>query len=131
MVCIGRRADSDRDWHGDDVMSRKSIGLRIWLIQRLSAVYMLLFVVCFGIYFAVNTPASFLEWRAMMANSFVAITATLFFLSLLTHAWIGMRDVIMDYLHVDSLRLALLTVVGFSLLGAAIWIMKILLTVSV
>jgi len=112
-------------------MSRKSIGLRTWLIQRLSAVYMMLFVICFTIYFASCTPTSFLEWRTMMANNFVAITTTLFFLLLLTHAWIGMRDVLMDYLHIDSLRLALLTGVGFALLGAAIWIMKILLTVSV
>lgn len=112
-------------------MSRKSTGLRIWLIQRLSAVYMLLFVVCFGIYFAVCTPTSYLEWRTMMANNFVGITTTLFFLSLLTHAWVGMRDVIMDYIHIDSIRLALLTGVGFALLGTAIWIMKILLTVSV
>ncbi len=130
-MCIGGRAGSHRDWHGVDAMSRKSIGLRTWLIQRLSAVYMMLFVVCFAIYFASNTPSSFLEWRTMMANSFVAITTTLFFLSLLTHAWIGMRDVLMDYLHADSIRLALLTIVGFSLLGGAIWIMKILLTVSV
>jgi len=92
---------------------------------------MMLFVFCFAVYFAANTPASYPEWRAMMANSFIAITTTLFFLSLLTHAWVGMRDVIMDYLHVDSIRLAFLTVVGFALLGAAIWVMKILLTVSI
>ncbi len=130
-MCIGCRAGGHGDRHGDDAMSRKSIGLRTWLIQRLSAVYMLLFVVIFAIYFVANIPTSFLEWRAMMANTFVAITTTLFFLSLLTHAWIGMRDVLMDYLHADSLRLVLLTGVGFALLGAAIWIMKILLTVSV
>ncbi len=112
-------------------MSRKSIGLRTWLIQRLSAVYMLLFVVFFAIYFIANIPSSFLEWRVMMANNFIAITTTLFFLSLLTHAWVGMRDVIMDYVHIDSLRLTLLTGVGFTLLAAAIWVMKILLTVTV
>lgn len=112
-------------------MSRKSIGLRTWLIQRLSAVYMLLFVIGFGGYFVACTPDSYLEWRAMMANSFVAVTATLFCLSLLTHAWIGMRDVVMDYLHHDAIRLTFLTVIGFALLGAALWIMKILLTVSV
>ncbi len=112
-------------------MSRKSIGLRTWLMQRLSAVYMMLFVVGFAIYFISNTPASFLEWRMMMANTFVAITTTLFFLLLLVHAWIGMRDVIMDYIHIDGLRLLLLTGVGFALLGAAIWIAKILLTVTV
>lgn len=112
-------------------MSRKSIGLRTWLIQRLSAVYMLLFVVFFAIYFIANIPNSFLEWRVMMANNFIAITTTLFFLSLLTHAWVGMRDVIMDYVHIDSLRLTLLTGVGFALLAAAIWVMKVLLTVTV
>ncbi len=111
-------------------MSRKSIGLRTWLIQRLSAVYMLLFVVSFTIYFSANTPSTYLEWRAMMANNFVAVTATLFFLSLLAHAWIGIRDVMMDYLHSNSIRLAMLTVAGFALLGGAIWVMKILLMVS-
>lgn len=112
-------------------MSRKSIGLRAWLIQRLSAAYMLLFVVSFALYFAMNTPTAYLEWRALMANSFVAVATTLFFLSLLTHAWVGMRDVMMDYLHADSMRLALLTLVGFALLGTAVWVMKILLMVSV
>ncbi len=130
-MCVGRGTASDSYRHGGDVMSRKSIGLRTWLMQRLSAVYMMLFVVGFAIYFISNTPASFLEWRMMMANTFVAITATLFFLLLLVHAWIGMRDVIMDYIHIDGLRLLLLTGVGFALLGAAIWITKILLTVTV
>jgi succinate dehydrogenase / fumarate reductase membrane anchor subunit len=130
-VCAWSRAGGGGDRNGVNAMSRKSIGLRTWLIQRLSAVYMLLFVVCFAIYFATNTPSSYLEWRTMMANSFVGITTTLFFLSLLTHAWVGMRDVIMDYVHFDGIRLALLTGVGFALLATAIWIMKILLTVSV
>lgn len=112
-------------------MSRKSIGLRTWLIQRLSALYMLLFVVGFGGYFVTSIPDSYLAWRAMMANSFVAVTTTLFCLSLLTHAWIGMRDVCMDYLRHDGVRLAFLTMVGFALLGAAVWIAKILLTVTV
>jgi len=130
-VCAWGRAGRDGDRNGVNAMSRKSIGLRTWLIQRLSAVYMLLFVVCFAVYFALNTPNSYLEWRTMMANSFVGITSTLFFLSLLMHAWIGMRDVIMDYIQFDGIRLALLTGVGFALLATAIWIMKILLTVSV
>jgi succinate dehydrogenase / fumarate reductase, membrane anchor subunit len=50
----------------------------------------------------------------------------LFFIALLYHAWVGMRDIVMDYVHSAALRLTLETAVVVALLLYLIWIASIL-----
>ena len=51
-----------------------------------------------------------------------------FFLSLLYHAWIGLKDIILDYIHPQFWRLSSLASVAFILLGAGIWLFSILIS---
>ena len=44
----------------------------------------------------------------------------------LYHAWVGMRDILMDYVHPTGVRLALQTAVVIALLLYLIWIASIL-----
>jgi succinate dehydrogenase / fumarate reductase membrane anchor subunit len=50
----------------------------------------------------------------------------LFFVALLYHAWIGMRDILMDYIRATGLRLTLQVAVGLALLVYLIWSASIL-----
>jgi len=43
------------------------------------------------------------------------------------HAWIGTRDVVLDYVHVPALRIAILAIVGTLLLGV---LTRVALTVA-
>jgi succinate dehydrogenase / fumarate reductase membrane anchor subunit len=102
-------------------------GLRAWLVQRFTAVYMLLFLLLALACFAFNTPQSYSEWHQWIANPLVAVPTALFFIALLLHAWVGLRDVMMDYVKPLPLRVALLASLGFCLAGLGLWVLRILL----
>ncbi|MEO8630779.1 MAG: succinate dehydrogenase, hydrophobic membrane anchor protein [Betaproteobacteria bacterium] len=105
---------------------RKTVtGLRAWMVQRLSAVYMLLFILFSLIHFAVDPPHSYRAWHGWMMRSSVSIFSAVFFAALLAHAWVGVRDVIMDYVHSVAFRVFLLAALGFGLTAAAMSVMRI------
>ena len=54
------------------------------------------------------------------------IGSFLFLLSLYWHAWIGMRNILMDYIHPVGIRFTLQILVILSLLFYAIWSAEIL-----
>jgi succinate dehydrogenase / fumarate reductase membrane anchor subunit len=101
-------------------------GLRAWLVQRVTAVYMLLFIVFVLAHAIVDPPHSYPAWRAWLMNSGVSIATGVFFAALLAHAWVGVRDVIMDYVHPVALRVCLLALLGFGLAATGAWVMRIL-----
>jgi succinate dehydrogenase / fumarate reductase membrane anchor subunit len=102
-------------------------GLRAWTVQRLTAVYMLVFCMFVLFHFAVDRPHSYHDWQSWIAGPFTLFPTALFFLALLSHAGIGLRDVAIDYISLLALRLAFLTLLSFSLVGLALWVLKILL----
>lgn len=101
-------------------------GLRAWTVQRVTAVYMLLFIVFFLAHFVVDPPHSFQAWHGWMTGSRVSIVTTAFFAALLAHAWVGLRDVILDYIHAIAVRVGLLVLLGFGLTALALWVVRIL-----
>jgi succinate dehydrogenase membrane anchor subunit len=102
-------------------------GLRAWLMQRLSAVYMLLFIMYLLAHFVIDPPRSHLAWRGWVMSGGVRIAAAVFFAALLMHAWIGLRDVTLDYVRPTPVRLFVLALMGSGLLAMAAWIVRILL----
>ncbi len=111
-------------------MSRPTHGLRNWLLQRISAVYLAGFLIFFllGI---VNRPAQdFQQWRAWIAHPAMTVAGIAFILAVLLHVWLGMRDVVLDYVHRLWLRLLLLSLIGMLLTGCGLWALHILLPVA-
>ncbi len=109
-------------------MSRRASGLRAWVLQRISAVYLGLFVLYAIMHLSVNPPADFAQWRGWVGHPAVAIALMLFFTSLLLHAWVGVRDVLIDYVHPTAIRVGLLTLVGLGLVACGFWVLEVLLT---
>lgn len=107
-------------------MKRALSGLRAWLVQRFTAVYMLLFLAFALFHFAFDPPDTYLAWREWIAGPLVLVATALFFVTLLLHAWVGLRDVAIDYVRPLRLRVAFLAVLAFALAGCALWVLAIL-----
>lgn len=101
-------------------------GLGSWLAQRITAVYMAVFTVVFLIALAVSSPGTFESWRAFMSQGWMRFGAFLFMVALFYHAWVGVRDIYMDYIKPTGLRLALHAITIIALVGYAGWAAQIL-----
>jgi len=100
-------------------------GLIEWLIQRLTAVYMILFVLV--VVFVVGKHvSSFSEWADWFTKPVVRWAWMLFFLSALWHGWIGLRSIFLDYIKPFWLRLSLTLGTALLLFVQAMWAAGIL-----
>ena len=109
---------------------RSSAGLNAWLIQRISAVYTALFIVGSVVSIAFNPPSNYAQWAQWLGNPFVNAATALFFIALLMHVWVGVRDIVMDYVKPLAIRAAVLTSVILVLVAIGLWILKLLYSVS-
>ncbi len=101
-------------------------GLKDWIAQRATAVIMALYTVLLLVVLLVVRPGDFDAWRSVFANGGMKFATFLFFLSLFYHAWIGVRDIWMDYIKPTGLRLVLHVATAALLLGYAGWAASIL-----
>ncbi|MCC6532315.1 MAG: succinate dehydrogenase, hydrophobic membrane anchor protein [Burkholderiales bacterium] len=102
-------------------------GLNAWLVQRLSAVYSLLFIVYLSLHFLLEPPGSYEQWQQWMRQPLVSTASLIFFGALSLHMWVGLRDVVLDYVHSPGLRVCLLASVAIGLAAMAAWTARILL----
>ncbi len=112
-------------------MSETLSGLRAWLLQRLSAVYMALYLVFLPLMVAIVGPQGYSGWHDLFARPVVSVTSAIFAIALLLHIWVGVRDVCLDYLHHPWVRLGVLSLLGTWLLAMGFWVARILINVSV
>jgi succinate dehydrogenase / fumarate reductase membrane anchor subunit len=101
-------------------------GSRAWIVQRVSALYLLAFLV-FALVAAAGSekPWTYAAWREWIAAPGMRVAALLFFLALLLHAWVGLRDVILDYVHPAAVRSVLLALVAAGELAVGAWVLVI------
>lgn len=107
-------------------MISRSHGLKAWLIQRLSAVYMAVYLAGAIFCLVVSPPQDYSQWKALIAAPAVSVATLLFFGMLLVHAWVGVRDVVMDYVHVYALRFVLLALVAGGLVVMGVWVTQVI-----
>ena len=101
-------------------------GLIDWLIQRVTAVVMAIYILLVIALLLISSPHDYTGWNAIFSNQWVRIVTLLFFISLCWHAWIGVRNILMDYIHETSIRLTIQVLVIFSLLFYAVWAIEII-----
>lgn len=102
-------------------------GLAAWWVQRISAVYLLLFILFVLAALSLQPPRAYAEWRSWVADPRIALGLLTFFGALLSHMWVGLRDVLLDYARPAGLRRFLLVALAGGLLGMALWVLWILL----
>ena len=103
------------------VTSLTGNGLKDWLIQRVSAVYLLGYVLFLLGYTALHMPLDYEQWTLLFHCQIVKITTVLALLMFLLHAWIGIWTVTTDYLQHMGLRLVIQILVALFLSAQFIW----------
>ena len=101
-------------------------GLTGWLAQRITAVLMVLYALLIVAVFLFARPGDFAAWKALFGYGWMRIATLLFFVSLFAHAWVGVRDILMDYIKPTGLRLALEVLVILALVSYGAWAAHIL-----
>ena len=82
-------------------------GLRDWLAQRITAALMAIYTVIVAAVVVMNSPLTYGVWRDLFTQGWMRVATLLFAVSLAWHAWVGVRDILMDYIKADGLRLTL------------------------
>ena len=101
-------------------------GLRDWLVQRVTAVVMAVYAVLFAAVLVNQPSLDYDSWQGLWLKPWLRYATLLFFLSLAWHAWIGMRDILMDYVWHTGWRLALQILVILALVLYTAWAVQIL-----
>lgn len=105
-------------------------GLDMWLMQRASAVYMAMFIPLFLVLAASAAPLDYIVWKGLFAPLPMKLGSLVFVLCLLVHAWIGLREIFIDYVHFLALRLALYFAFWTAYAACLVWTVDILWSVS-
>lgn len=101
-------------------------GLRDWLAQRVTAVIMAVYTLIILTVVAGLPQLDYWRWKAMWQTPFLRYATLLFMACLLLHAWIGVRNIFMDYIKDPALRLTLYVLVIAALFWYAVWFVQIL-----
>ena len=96
-------------------------GQRAFVLQRLTALVLLAYVAGTALRLAFGTGPSYAGWQAWSARPFGATLLLGLAAAVLLHAWVGVRDVLLDYVHPPGLRLALLATLAAGLAALAAW----------
>ncbi|HEU0283039.1 MAG TPA: succinate dehydrogenase, hydrophobic membrane anchor protein [Gallionella sp.] len=101
-------------------------GLRDWLIQRISAAVMAVYSLSLAIYLLTQPRLDYDVWTELFSSLAMRTFTLLFLMCLFYHAWIGIRDVVMDYVKPTGSRLAIYVLVILVSLLYTIWSVQIL-----
>ncbi|CDH04737.1 succinate dehydrogenase membrane anchor subunit [Xenorhabdus bovienii] len=91
-------------------------GIQDWLLLRASAIVIVLYVLYLVGFVATTSDITYEVWRGFFSSSLTKVFTVLALLSILVHAWIGMWQVLTDYVKPLALRLVLQLVIIVALL---------------
>ena len=106
-------------------MSLQAQGMRAWLLQRLTAIYIAIFSLSLILWLVVNFPVNYSSWNILFSHPIVLIATVIFYVSIFIHAWVGMRDILVDYAKPSSVRFILLTALALFLIVMTTWLLFI------
>ncbi|MEP6679205.1 MAG: succinate dehydrogenase, hydrophobic membrane anchor protein, partial [Betaproteobacteria bacterium] len=81
-------------------------GWRDWLSQRVTAAIMLLYTLLILAVVLWHGGVDHDAWKALFAHGAFKLASFLFMMALLFHAWVGVRNIAMDYIKPTGVRLA-------------------------
>lgn len=108
------------------ILSARYHGMRDWLLQRGTAVIMALYSVLLAVLIVQRQPVDYETWKALFAAGWMRLATLLFLLSLFVHAWLGVKDILVDYVKPKPFNLALTAVTALSLIAYTAWAVQIL-----
>lgn len=101
-------------------------GLQDWLIQRATAIVLAAYLVGLAIWIALVWPIDYASWAGIFAPLAMKVATLIAFVALAWHAWIGMRDIWMDYMRPTGIRMLLQLATILWLAACLVWAVHIL-----
>ena len=102
-------------------------GLRDWMVQRVTAIVMAIYTVILLVAFLTGSNFSYEGWAGLFSHQWFKLATFVTFVSLLYHAWVGMRNIWMDYVTRSvAARLVLQVATLLWLVGCAGWAAQII-----
>ena len=97
-------------------------------MQRVSAVYLLFFLMFVLARFAFDPPTDSMAWHAWLGADGMRVASTAFSAVLVAHTWVGLSDVVLDYVRPSPLRSPVLAGIALALLALLVWLLRILIS---
>ena len=119
-------ADRQPNFGAKRVVVGAHYGLRDWLSQRATAVLMVLFTVVLLVQVLMPGPLDYERWAGIFAAQWMKVLTFVVIVALAWHAWVGVRDIWMDYVKPVGVRLALQVFTIVWLVGCAGWSVQVL-----
>ncbi len=82
-------------------------GLGNFIAQRVTAVVMVLYSLIMLFVLMGGRPLNYGVWKDLFTQGWMRVGTLLFMVSLAWHAWIGIKEILIDYARPDSLRFSL------------------------
>lgn len=106
-------------------------GFSDWAWQRATAIFMVFYSLLLLVRFFIDAPtAGYEAWHGWFAPISFRVLTLLFLWALIYHAWLGVKEILMDYVHNTSIRAKLQRLFGLVLVGDAVWAAYTLLTLA-
>lgn len=102
-----------------ELLTAKYPGMRLWLTQRLCALSMAAGLLLFWARVLWLAPQNYADWVAVFAPWWWRVLTVWFFICMLIHAWLGVRDVLRDYVPHLGIRAMLQWLVNLAVWGNA------------
>ncbi|KTD46762.1 succinate dehydrogenase, hydrophobic membrane anchor protein [Legionella rubrilucens] len=104
-----------------NVTSLTGNGLKDWLIQRATAVYLLFYTLFLMGFLIVHPQMAYHQWQSLFACNWFKVASVIALGAISLHAWIGVWTVTTDYMKCTMLRVSVQMAVVVWLLGQFIW----------
>lgn len=111
-------------------MTYQAKGMQAWLFQRITGAFMGLYILYFIWLMIMTEQITYQLWLSWFSHPLMNTATGLFFIQLAIHAWVGMRDIVLDYITHDMLRLFTLIGIGFFLLASSLEMLRVLFSLS-
>lgn len=112
------------------IVTGAHFGLRDWLIQRVTAVVMVVYTLAVVSYSLMHPVLDYSTWSTLFSNNAMRSLSLLVLICVFYHAWLGVRDIVMDYVKPAAVRLLIHVLVILTLLLYVIWAVQILWGIS-
>lgn len=104
-----------------NIFTLSLLGLRDWLIQRVSALIIGLYALLIIGFVMLHPQLQFIEWQQFFSYNVVKIFSFLVLFSIILHAWIGMWTVFTDYIKSWHFRLILQVLIAILFFCCLVW----------
>ena len=101
-------------------------GFRDWLSQRVTASLMALFTIALIVQVLLPGPMGYDKWAGIFSSQWMKVLTFVVIVSMLFHVWVGMRDVLMDYVKPVAVRLVAQVGVIVWLVACVGWAVQVL-----